>query len=327
MGNRPLRVFGIGLQDHWLSHWVSCPDVQIIGVVDIYQEAGAHFTNIPQFEDIPSTLQLLRPDLVTMVTPPHEKTCPDTIRTVLECGYDVFLEKFRPRSWEDGATLSALCRSTGRQVSIGESYRFDKIVEKAKLVIQSGRLGKLEQIAWRCQRPNIQASWMNAYEHVMLEDLTYHHLGVLHYLLGAERFNQVYATSVLPSWSMEQSPSVVSLIAQGQEGLQLNYYASWAAHGGGAVTSWLGEFQIDGSEGTLQLCDDTLKFINREGQEEVLSPCESDGFELRAGIVNEYIDAFQNGRKSSLNIFAFQPVIRMIQAALESVKTGKPVDI
>ncbi|NOU71974.1 hypothetical protein GC098_11175 [Paenibacillus sp. LMG 31458] len=168
---------------------------------------------------------------------------------------------------------------------------------------------------------------MNAYEHVILEDLTYHHLGVLHYLLGADRFNQVYATSLLPSWSVEQSPSVVSLIAQGQEGLQLNYYATWAAHGGGEVTSWLGEFQIDGSEGTLLLCDGTLRFINREGQEEVLSPCELVDFEFRAGIVKEYVDSFQNGRKFILNIFAFHPVIRMIQAALESVKTGKPVDI
>ncbi|WP_054023565.1 Gfo/Idh/MocA family protein [Bacillus sp. FJAT-28004] len=325
MENRPLRVFCIGLQEHWLSHWVSRPDVQIVGAADIYHEVDSPFAYLPQFEDIPNALKLLRPDLVTMVTPPNQKTCLDTIKMVLDSGYDVFLEKFRPRSWEDGSILSSLCRSTGRQVAIGESYRFDQIVERAKKEINSGRLGKLGLIEWSCRRPNIEAPWMNDYEHVMLEDLTYHHLGVIHYLIGAECFNQVYATSVLPAWSKEKSPSVVCLITQSNEGLQLYYYASWAAHG--AVTSWLGDFKIDGSEGTLQLRDGTLRFINKEGEEEILSPCDSYGYELRAAVVNEYIEALQNGRKSSLNILAFQPVIRMIQAALESVKTGKPVDI
>lgn len=325
MQNQSLRVYCIGLQDHWLSHWASRPDVQIIGVTDRYHEADSPFAYLPQFEDIPNALQSLRPDLVTMVTPPNEKTCLDTIRTVLENGYDVFLEKFRPRSWEDGAALSALCQNTGRQVAVGESYRFDNIVEKAKQVIRGGRLGKIGRIEWRCQRPNIKAPWMNAYEHVMLEDLTYHHLGVLHYLLGVECFNQVYAASVLPAWSKEQSPSVVSLIAQGIEGQQLVYSASWAAHG--SFTSWLGDFQIDGTGGTLRLRDGTLGFIDCEGQEEVLPPCDSGLFALRAGIVNEYIESVRNRRNSSLNILAFQPVIRMLQAALESVKTGKPVDV
>lgn len=325
MEQRPLRVFCIGLQNHWLSHWVSRPDVQVVGVSNRYREANEHCAHLPQFEDIPSALRMLNPDLVTMVTPPHAKTCVETIRAVLDCGFDIYLEKFRPQSWEDGAILASLSRTTGKQIAIGESYRFDKFVEQAKQVILSGRLGKLEQIVWRCYRPNIRAAWMNEYEHVMLEDLTYHHLGVIHYLIGAERICQVFATSVLPSWSIEKSPSVVSLLAQGDEGLQLNYYASWAAHG--AATSWLGEFQIDGSEGSLLLRNDWLVFINRDGEEEMIVTDGSHGSELRAGIVNEFMAACNQGRKSELEISSFQPVIRVIQASLESVRTGNKVDI
>lgn len=325
MEQRPLRVFCIGLQNHWLSHWVSRPDVQVVGVSNRYREANEHCAHLPQFEDIPSALRLLNPDLVTMVTPPHAKTCIETIRAVLDCGFDIYLEKFRPQSWEDGAILASLSRTTSKQIAIGESYRFDKFVEQAKQVILSGRLGKLEQIVWQCYRPNIRAAWMNEYEHVMLEDLTYHHLGVIHYLIGAERFCQVYATSVLPSWSIEKSPLVVSLLAQGDEGLQLNYYASWAAHG--AATSWLGEFQIDGSEGSLLLRNDWLVFINRDGEEEMIVTDGSYGSELRAGIVKEFIAACNQGRKSELEISSFQPVIRVIQASLESVRTGNKVDI
>ncbi|NOV02796.1 Gfo/Idh/MocA family protein [Paenibacillus planticolens] len=325
MEQQPLRVFCIGLNNHWLSHWVSRPDVQVAGVSNRYGEATEHCAHLPQFEDIPGALRLLKPDLVTMVTPPSAKTCMETIRTVLDSGFDIYLEKFRPQSWKDGATMISLSRSTGRQIAIGESYRFDKFVEQTKQVILSGRLGNLEQIVWRCQRPNIRAAWMNEYEHVMLEDLTYHHLGVIHYLIGVERFKQVYATSVLPSWSIEQSPSVVSLLAQSDEGLNLNYYASWAAHG--AATSWLGEFQIDGSKGSLQLRSNGLVFIHRDGAEEKIAPDDAYSFELREGIVNEFIDACKQGRKSDLDILLFQPVIRMIQASLESVRTGNKVKI
>ncbi|SDO22498.1 Predicted dehydrogenase [Paenibacillus sp. yr247] len=325
MEPRQLRVFCIGLQNHWLSHWGSRPDVEVVGVSNRYQEANEHYAHLPQFEDIQGALQKLNPDLVTMVTPPYAKTCMETIRTVVESGFDIYLEKFRPQSWEDGATMVSLSRSRGRQIAIGESYRFDKFVEQAKRVILSGKLGELGQIVWRCQRPNIRAAWMNEYEHVMLEDLTYHHLGVIHYMIGAERFNQVFATSVLPSWSIEKSPSVVSLLAQSNEGLHLNYYASWAAHS--AETSWLGEFQLDGSEGSLQLRGDRLVFIHHDGAEETIVPDESNGFELRAGIVNEFMAACMQGRKSDLDISSFQPVIRMIQASLESVRTGNKVDI
>ncbi|WNR42694.1 Gfo/Idh/MocA family protein [Paenibacillus roseipurpureus] len=325
MEQRPLRVFCIGLNHQWLSLWVSHPDVQVVGVSNRYQESMEHCAHLPQFEDIQEALRELNPDLVTLVTPPYAKTCMETIRTVVGSGFDIYLQKFRPQSWEDGATMVSLSRTSGRQIVIGEAYRFDKFVERAKQVILSGKLGKLEQIVWRCQRPNIRAAWMNDYEHVMLEDLTYHHLGVIHYLIGVESFKQVYATSVLPSWSIEHSPSIVSLLAESDEGLNLNYYASWVAHG--AATSWLGEFQFDGSEGSLQLRGDRLVFIHRDGTEETIEPDESLGFELSEGIINEYIAACTQGRESALDISKFQPVIRMIQASLESVRKGNKVDI
>lgn len=350
-GPRKTAVLCLGVAPHWVTLWLEREDVSVVGLVDLYEEAKAAPSGspsvpppcslaaqvaswrIPLFADIAEALAALEPDLVTMVTPPAGKTCLTAVETVLRQGYDLFLEKPRLADRQDGARLLQWSRSLGRQIGVGEAYRFDGLVEKAKQVIDSGQLGRIGQIVWTCYRPVVDAPWMKAYDHVMLEDLTYHLLGVIHYLVGLEPFNTVYATSVCPEWSLEASPNVVSLLAQSESGCQLTYHASWSARG--KTSSWLGNFRIEGSRGTLELCDGVLTLTvhldnSCDGNPEKSETLEAEvpyPYELRKGTVNEYVAAWRDKRLTELTIDALYPVLRMIYAAVESAETGKPVEM
>lgn len=46
MEQRPIRVFCIVLNNHWLSHWVSRPDIQVVGVSNRYGKATEHCADL-----------------------------------------------------------------------------------------------------------------------------------------------------------------------------------------------------------------------------------------------------------------------------------------
>ncbi|MDF2669945.1 MAG: oxidoreductase [Paenibacillus sp.] len=335
MNDKPIQVLVLGMMEFWIEHWRARPEVTVVGLVDVYgqveevgvpgkQVADFRKLNIPFYTDVAEALELLEPDIVTLVTPPTGKTDVKLIELIVNKGHDVYLEKFRPADPNDGKRLLELSKQTGRQIAIGEPYRYDKHVEEVKRLIDNGVLGTVEQVVWRCHRPTIAAAWMSAYNHVMLEDLSYHHFGVLHYMLGLERVRQVTASSRLPTWTPIASPSVVSLLAEWDDGLHLNYYSSWVAHG--KLTSWLGNFRIEGSLGMVELSEQGLMFTSADGQEKQLEPAEV-AYELRLGVVDEYVLAFEEKRKSRHDITVFFPVIRLIYASLESSEQGTTVTL
>ncbi len=113
------------------------------------------------------------------------------------------------------------------------------------------------------------------------------------------------------------------------EGCQLTYHASWAARG--KLSSWLGDFRIEGSRGILQLQDNQLILSeladSGECKVQELAPVELYPHDMRAGIVHEFISAWLEKRQSALHITAFSPVISLIYAAVESAETGMQIEI
>lgn len=329
-----IRLLCVGFGSYWLDHWRARPEIEIAGIVDHDNDKEseversrriANHIGAQIYTSVDHALDNVQPDMVTMVTPSDQKTDLHEVEKIVRRGFDLYLEKFRPSNRMDGRKLLELSQVTGRHIAIGESYRYDAVVQHAKQVVQSGLLGQIEQMVWRCHRPTLAADWMSSYEHVMLEDLSYHHFGVIHELLGLERFSNVFACSRLPTWTRSPSPSVVSLLAEGESGIHLNYYSSWAAHG--SPTAWLGEFRIEGSEGMLELKNTALIFTDRDGNEQRFEPAVPLPYELRAGIVDEYIRAQLESRRSVLDIGCFYPVIHFIYAALESSDKGSSVNL
>lgn len=328
------KVLCLGLGDLWLTEWLAREDVAVVGVVDIYGELSQweqedqrlpdYWPHLKVFMEPAAALNELRPDLVTMVTPPDRKTDMDAIEQAVGLGYDVFLEKLRPANAADGERLKRLSERSGKFIGIGQSYIFNKHIARTKQLLTERLLGEIEEVVYTCHMPVVDAEWMKAYKHVMLEDLTYHHLGVIHYLIDFPCMN-VYARSSTPAWSIQKSPGVVSMIAESKQGVRLNYYSSWVAHG--RTTDWLGEFRIEGSEGSLHYEKEELLYVNKQGECSVVAPIEPFPNPYARGMIQSFLDTARNRTSSELTIDRFYPVIQMIYAALESAEGDAVVSL
>jgi|GEM_PF-2080339 len=318
-----LRVLCLGNSGAEL--WKSRADAEVAGVVNLYEEASKGKGGSEQyrlFADTSAALRELQPDVVYMTIPPWCKADMATIRTVVEAGYDLYLDKFRPADWQDADTLLQWAQATGRQIGIGDAYQFGDKVERVKQVVACGQLGKIGNVVWQCYRPADHAFWMEAYRHVMLEDLSYHHFGVMHTLLGIDKFQRVYAESVRSPWAPDQPPCVVSLQASGEEELRLHYYATWAAIGKSG--SHLGQFRIEGSDGMIEVTDDRIVYVNRQGEVRQLEPVTPFPYAGRQGIIHECVQACTEARASVMDIRKMYPFLRFIRTALNSVEQGNP---
>lgn len=334
-GGAKTRIVCIGLSDVWLAEWLARDDALLVGLVDLYDELDAwrregqpvppYWPGLQVYADVDEALDTLRPDAVTIVTPPDRKTSVELIAAIVNKGCDVLLQKLRPERRGDGERLLRLSERSGRAIVVGEGYHFDRHVEAAKQMIGQGVLGQVEQVVWQCYRPAVTANWMAAYGHVMLEDLTYHHLGAIHHLLDFQ-CRRIYAESYSCSWSAGLSREVVSMSAVSKQGVRLQYFASWSARGG--ETSWLGDFRIEGSEGALHYSRDRLVHFDRQGKEREAAPTEPYPYEFHQGVIHDFLAAGAVRRLScGLAIARFLPVLRLVDAAIESAESGHAVTV
>lgn len=308
-----IKVLAVGTAELWLTAWSERADVRLADALDWIDGT-----------DLVAALARHEPDAVAIATPPHRKTPIGMIEQIVRRGCDVVLEKLRPAHPDDGQRLRQLSDIYGRRIIIGEGYRYDPCIERVKQMLDAGAIGRAGQIVWSCYRPAVQAAWMDAYRHVMLEDLTYHHLGVLHYLFELQ-WTKVYAHSYAPAWRVGHSPGIVSMIADSKQGIRLSYHASWAAHG--KATSWPGSFRIEGSEGAIHYEYDRVELTDRQGIPHAVEPVHPFPNAYCKGIIAAYVDSVRAGTVSDLAISRFLPALRLIYAAVESAECGQAVSI
>jgi predicted dehydrogenase len=328
-----IKMLCLGLSESWISEWVAREDVETVGAVDLYHELDHYpspihllpdyLRHMNLYSDLVVALNEFKPDIITMVTPANCKTNIHAIERVVGMGNNIFLEKFRPADPKDGQRLKCLSETSGKVIGIGQSYVFNKHVFRIKQMLSEGIIGKIEEVIYTCHRPVINDDWVLFYRHVMLEDLSYHHFGVIHYLIHFP-CRIVYARSSIPSWSSNKSRDNVSLIAQSIHGVHLTYYSSWAAHG--HFTSWLGEFRIEGSEGALCCENEQLYYVNKQGESIPVASIEPfpSNYSL---MIQSFLDTDRDPSSSDLTIDRFYPVIEMIYAALESAERNKPIHL
>lgn len=314
------KVLIVGGDVTWVSRWRKEDGVRIVGLVDLYDE-GAAPADIELFANVETAIEQGKPDIVTMVTPPSRKSTLEVVRAAAQQGCDVLLQKLRPNRPDDGESLLEIAESSGRRVVIGEAYRYDKEVRALKRIIDEGRIGSIEEVRWTCRRPQGRSPWMSAYDHVMLEDLTYHHLGALQRLIGLE-WQQVYAWSESPTWSEFPHTSAEMLLKL--SGTRVSYSASWTS--GGRHTSWLGDIVLDGTKGTAVSDADGVRVYLRDGEKQ-----EGELVELPEGDaamehpIGEFLAARRAGERSATDIRSFVQATRLLEAALRSAENGMVV--
>lgn len=158
-----LALIGAGSQGQGDTRWaVQVPGVKLVAVADCYDGRLAHSKEV-WGNDLFTTRDyreiLARPDIdaVLIATPDHwhKQAAVDAMKA----GKDVYLEKPMIHIYEDGPEIIKTAKETGRILQVGSQRVSSVAYAKAKELLASGAIGKLNSVSARWDRNSSIGAW------------------------------------------------------------------------------------------------------------------------------------------------------------------------
>jgi predicted dehydrogenase len=151
-------------------------------------EAAAAETGVPLarcFTDLDVALAEDGAEMALVVVPPADHR-PIAVRC-LEAGLPVLVEKPLAESREDALALVEAARRHGLELAVAQNYRYRPVIETARGILASGRLGALGQarIEFR-HHYDFRGSFRETMPHPLLLDMAVHHFDLIRHVCGLE---------------------------------------------------------------------------------------------------------------------------------------------
>lgn len=168
--------------------------IDVVGVVDSDFGRAREKAEEHEIERAYLTMRELFRDVVPHAV--HVLTPPSTHAAVAEeafaAGCHVYVEKPMATSEADCNRIIAAARKAKRELCVGHSLVFDPLMQRVRRLLESGDLGRLEQVSavysYDSQRiPGFAGKWYGELPGGFLEDLAAHPASLLVNLLGIPR--------------------------------------------------------------------------------------------------------------------------------------------
>ena len=243
-------------------------------------------------------------DAAVVVIPNYKKLDPEPITDVLRnTDKPVCILKMRLNSYDDLAPLRKLTDEQRGRLFVGEQYQYLPGALDLKRAIDTNELGEIESVSWRTVLKYEHAGWMDAYNHMILEDLSYHHFTDLIIWFG-ELHGSVYADSFAPKWMSDKG--FASAIIKTDSGIHITYDVRWGA--AETDTTFFGDITVQGDKGNFRTDG------NSDG-----SPI----YQGWAGVIDHFCDMLNDKSDSCmLNFDQFDNAAKLMYSAVKSAETN-----
>ena len=308
--------------------WFHC--VGIVNRSDDGLRVGRHLADVPEsslFKDLDAALLSLKPDAVLINTPSElhftqAKQC-------LEAKCHTLVAKPVTNDFAQAFELVNLARSNEVTLSVGQQIRYNQHYTALAAYLKAGTLGTVEAAWFMNSKPRPKVANLARMLQPALFENTCHHFD--NFLAVFEGHNPLWIScdGFNPSWSKYVGPCMVNALIRFSGNLHLTY------HGGFSSQSPMYEFRIEGSAGAIRchgvhMSNDKMdyqiapvlgSFTKRQIDEQFERQDPWIPF-LNAwyGYVRGGVEPPFSGR-NNLKVFA------MLSAAIDSVNTGRPVEI
>jgi predicted dehydrogenase len=274
------------------------PGVKLVAVADCYDGRLEHSkelwgANIFTTRDYNEILARKDVDAVIIATPDHwhKRAAIDAMKA----GKDVYCEKPMIHLYADGPAMIDAARSTGRIIQIGSQRVSSIVYAKAKELLASGAIGKLNMVTARWDRNSSMGAWnytvpldastetcdwprfegtasnmpfnaehffqwrkWKAYGSGVAGDLFVHLFSGTHFITGTNGPTRAMATGGLRFWNDGRDvPDVMLGLFDYNEGFNLSLRVNFVD--GGEESEGL---LFTGSEGTMEIAGNTVS-VNR----------------------------------------------------------------
>ena len=322
----PVRLIQVGagaMGKLWLGIIAEDPEVELAGLVDLDADTARAAADRYGFADVPVASSLaaldVEADALINVTVPAAHL-PVTLEA-LDRGLPVLCEKPMAESVRDCLTMVAAADKAERLLMISQSRRYyptltawqrqlDRIGPIGTLSCQFFKAPRLEGFRARMLQP-------------LLVDMAIHQFDLARKLIGSDPVS-VYCRSYNPPWSWFDGDAAADALFDFENGARFAYTGSWV--GQGLETSWNGTWRAAGEHGTA-MWDGTEAPTGQLGDGTVLAADVPDEPEGTAASLVEFVAALREGftpqAEGRDNVLS----IAMVQAAVRSADTGRPVTL
>ena len=322
---RRVAIIGSGNIGSWhASRWQALP-VELTGFYDAdparatalaAQHGGQAFTSLAAALDTS--------DLIDICTPPAEHA--SATIAAARAGKHVVCEKPIARHLADARAMIAACEAAGVRLFVAHVVRFTPEFVSAKAVLDSGALGRLGVVrSVRGGAPPGHSQWFSDIEQSggVTLDVAIHDIDYMRWLCGD--VVRVFSRG-LTFRSLTVDHALITLrFASGVIG---HIEASWAFPAGNFRTS----LELAGTEGLLAHDSDQAKPLEVQYHAGAASPpmlgspapLHEDPYFLE---LKHVLDALDSGSAFLVTPDDALAALRVALAAIESLRTGRPVDV
>jgi predicted dehydrogenase len=258
-----LALIGAGIQGQGDTRTaVQVPGVKLVAVADCYDGRLAHCkelwgADLFTTRDYREILARQDVDAVLIATPDHwhKQAAVDAMKA----GKDVYLEKPMIHVYPDGPEIIDAARSTNRILQVGSQRVSSIVYAKAKELLASGAIGKLNMVSAYWDRNSSLGAWnfqwrkWKDYGSGVAGDLFVHLFSGTHFITGAKGPTRAMATGGLRFWNDGRDAYDVLLALFDYPDFNLSLRVNFV--NGGAESEG---FLFTGSEGLMEIAGNTV---------------------------------------------------------------------
>lgn len=217
--------------------------------------------------------------VVTALTPAHT----EIVRTALERGHHVIVEKPFVTSMDDAKALVTLAEKQGKTLMVSQNYRFFPGAQRVVQIVREGEYGDVRAVVGRfwCDWPG------KPYQHKMLHpmglEMAIHHFDLARAMLGANAISG-HVAEWNPTWSPYRMGGALEALFQMQNATTtFPFLYSGSLVGKALRTPWAGLWRFEFEQATLvaDVIDGEYGLFHAtEAGYEMLSPFGDDSMAL-----------------------------------------------
>jgi predicted dehydrogenase len=238
----------------WQRHLSQLSGFELAGVMDPAPEAldasvaEGHVDAARCFTDLEEMLAATTPD--ALLACPIIAAHGWAVRTGLEAGLHVLVEKPFVTDLHEARELAELAEARGRQLGVVQNWRTRSAGQALKRALDEQRIGAVSHIAFRYLRDREQPhlpDYLFDEPDPILWAMGIHHLDLFRYVLG-EDVVRVEGRAARPAWSRYRVPSINDLWMETESGVVISYVASFSSRNAHIPQESL---QVEGELGTI----------------------------------------------------------------------------
>lgn len=236
----------------WTDRVAESKKWEAVAYVDVNAEVLAkaaerhHMPRERCFTNVDDALRNVEADALLDVTPQQFRrhVCCEAFRR----GLHVISEKPLADTLRNAQAIVACAEEHGRSYMVAQNYRYQPIAQTVRRLLESGRLGEVGYVGVNFHKGPHFGGYREQMDFPLILDMSIHHFDLMRCLFGSD-IRAVQGASISTSWNWNKGDATVMAQLELENGLCINYFASWVASG--AETPWNADWRIECERGAI----------------------------------------------------------------------------